>query len=92
MDGVDQLYAGSDRIDQSGRLLDVRLGATKQWAGQRTLELLLLHNRTDMTHDVHFTTWTWDQVARTGISAGREEHNGSHEQLRRSHSIFPQLA
>jgi hypothetical protein len=75
VDGVDLLYAGSDRIDQEGRSLDVRVGATKTWEGNRTLELLLLHNRYDMTHDVHFTTFTWDPVTRKPDRAERDEHN-----------------
>src|SRR5205823_9199891 len=37
VDGVDQLYAGSDRIDQDGSLVDVRLGATREWHDGRAL-------------------------------------------------------
>jgi hypothetical protein len=75
VDGVDLRYAGSDRIGQAGSSLDLRVGATKTWVGNRTLELLLLHNRYDTTHDVHFTTVAWDPVARTSIRAERDEHN-----------------
>jgi hypothetical protein len=75
VDGVDLLYAGSDRIDQAGRSLDVRVGAIKSWEGNRTLEVLLLHDRYDMTHDVHFTTFGWDPVARRQIRTERDEHN-----------------
>jgi hypothetical protein len=88
VDGVDLLYAGSDRIRQDGGLTDLRLGATKQWAGGRVLDVVALHNRTDMTHDVHFTTWRWDPVARRASMTERDEHNvdrthiwGAHTQL-----------
>ena len=88
VDGVDLLYAGSDRISQDGSLTDLRLGLTKQWAGGRVLDVVALHNRTDMTHDVHFTTWRWDSTARRTITTERDEHNidrthvwGAHTQL-----------
>jgi hypothetical protein len=56
MDGVDLLYAGSDRIEQSGSTKDVRLGLYH--AGRRDrLELLVLHARVDMEHDVTYTDW-----------------------------------
>jgi hypothetical protein len=54
IDGVDLLYGGSDRIEQSGSLLDVRLGLTRDDSRGRALELLLLHSRTAMVHDVNF--------------------------------------
>jgi hypothetical protein len=56
MDGVDLLYAGSDRIEQSGSTKDVRLGLYHAGARDR-LELLLLHARVDMEHDVTYTDW-----------------------------------
>ncbi|HUF76231.1 MAG TPA: hypothetical protein VMM35_08120, partial [Longimicrobiales bacterium] len=56
MDGVDLLYAGSDRIEQSGSTKDVRLGVYRAGACDR-LELLLLHARVDMVHDVTYTEW-----------------------------------
>lgn len=58
IDGVDLLYQGSDRLVESGSLSDFRIGTMKEWGG-RWLELLVLTNRTGMTHDVHFTTRTW---------------------------------
>jgi hypothetical protein len=62
VDGVDLLYAGSDRIDQSGSVTDVRVGATKEWEKGHVLELLLLRNTTNMRHDVHFTTFAWNNA------------------------------
>ena len=57
VDGVDLMYAGSDTIRQDGSAADIRLGLTKQWEGNRTFELVAVHNRTSMTHDVHTTFW-----------------------------------
>lgn len=75
IDGVDLLYAGSDRIDQSGSVTDLRLGATKQWAPGHVLEMLVLRNRTNMRHDVRFTTNRWDAVQRVNIQTQRQELN-----------------
>src|SRR5438309_1744368 len=52
VDGVDLLYAGSTGLKQFGHALDLRLGLLKEWAGDRSLEALVLHNRFGMTHDV----------------------------------------
>lgn len=75
VDGVDLLYAGSDRIDQRGHADDYRLGALKEWAPGHSLEVLGIHNRSDMTHDVHYTTWTWNPLSQTGAMATRTDHN-----------------
>ena len=75
IDGVDLLYAGSDRIDQEGSVTDMRLGATKEWSNGHALELLVLRNTTDMRHDVHFTTWTWNPGTGTGTSTQRTDVN-----------------
>jgi len=53
-EGIDLLYSGSDRIQQSGRAADVRLGLTKEWSGRRTFEAMVLRGQFDMTHDVHY--------------------------------------
>ncbi|MBA2708418.1 MAG: hypothetical protein H0U59_11510 [Gemmatimonadaceae bacterium] len=75
IDGVDLLYAGSDRIDQSGSLADYRLGFTKEVGVDRHLEVLLLHSRTDMRHDVRFTTVRWDSVGRRIVETQRTDRN-----------------
>jgi hypothetical protein len=54
IDGVSALYAGSDRVRQSGGLLDARLGLTKDFAGGAILEMVAVNNRYRMTHDVHY--------------------------------------
>lgn len=56
MDGVDLLYSGSDRIEQSGSMQDLRVGVYR--AGERDrLELVLLHSRISMEHVVTWTDW-----------------------------------
>ncbi len=89
IDGVDLLYAGSDRIEQSGSLADFRLGLTKETENDRQLEVMLVHARTDMRHDVRFTTWNW------GLSPGqpnppqqRTERNEDRTHIWGVHSEF----
>jgi hypothetical protein len=83
VDGVDLLYAGSDRVDQGGSLTDLRLGMTKAWRSGGAAELLLVHNRTSMTHDVHFAPWTtWDASGRQVVTRpARSEHNVDHTHI-----------
>jgi hypothetical protein len=87
VDGVDLLYAGSDRIDQSGSLNDFRLGATKEWEPGHVLEVILLRNTTNMRHDVHFTTGvfvpvpgggTWTTTSRTDVNLDQTNIWGAH--------------
>src|SRR2546425_1262954 len=52
LDGVDLLYPGSRRVDQSGETFDARLGVLKEWAGDRSFEAIVLHERFRMTHEV----------------------------------------
>src|SRR5688572_10565919 len=60
VDGITALYFGSDRVRQVGGQLDMRVGVTKDFAAGATLELVGVHNRYEMTHDVHFPQqWRW---------------------------------
>lgn len=60
VDGVSALYAGSDRVRQSGGQVDARLGLTKDYASGATLELVAVGYRYRMTHDVHYAQqWRW---------------------------------
>jgi hypothetical protein len=90
VDGVDLLYAGSDGIAQSGHMTEFRLGAHKEWAPGHSFELLGVHSRTDMTHDVHFTTWTWDPVLRQPIVTQRQDHNLDQTRIWGVHSTYYQ--
>lgn len=58
VDGVDLLYANSQNIEQSGHMVDYRIGLFGELSAQRTFEVLFLHNRFNMTHDV--TNFFWD--------------------------------
>ena len=55
MDGVDQLYPGSQAIDQYGHVVDYRLGFLRDLGDGRSLSLLALHDRVTMTQDVTYT-------------------------------------
>jgi len=88
IDGVDLLYAGSDRIDQSGSLADFRFGLTKEVGIDRHLEVVLVHARTDVRHDVRFTTSRWDPVARQYIQNQRTDHNQDQTHIWGLHSEY----
>jgi hypothetical protein len=75
VDGVDLLYAGSQSIEQFGQALDFRLGMLKEWAGDQSLEAVLVHNRFSMTHDVTYVDFFWDPATRTQLPRPRLEHN-----------------
>jgi hypothetical protein len=62
VDGVDLLYAQSQRIEQSGHASDLRVGLLKEWQNGRTLELLLLRSRLRMRHDVSYLNLIWEPV------------------------------
>jgi hypothetical protein len=88
VDGVPLLYAGSDRIVQSGTLSDFRLGMTKAW-GERKLEFLVVNNRTAMTQDVHYTTRTFPQGGGV-ITTERQDHNLDHTVIWGAHTQYMQ--
>jgi hypothetical protein len=89
--GIDQLYSGSDRIQQSGSAADIRLGLTKEWSGQRVLETILLRSRFDMTHDVHFPErQQWAPPNVVTIVPERSESHRDHTVTWGAHSEFSQ--
>jgi hypothetical protein len=88
MDGIDLLYGGSDRIDQSGSLADFRFGLTKEVGADRHLEVMLVHARTDMRHDVRFTRWVWDTVARRSVPEQRTDRNEDRTHIWGLHSEY----
>ena len=59
VDGVDLLYQASDGVDQNGDIFDARVGLFSEDEEGRSFELLLLHNRRSMTHDVRNIEWNW---------------------------------
>ena len=76
VDGVDLLYAMAQDIEQSGSMLDARIGAVKEWEGDRSLEMLLLFNRWDMTHDVTYVDVFWQEGMWEPEVSTRLEENG----------------
>lgn len=74
MDGVDLLYAGSDRIEQSGQIVDIRLGLDRQGERDR-VGLALVHNRVSMEHDVTWTRWVWVDSLQAGFMDRSTELN-----------------
>lgn len=82
LQGVGNLYAGSEGIRQSGHLVDVRAGLT--WDGEdgRSAEALLLHRRLRMTHEVAFREFVPAESPCTMAPCGswqiREETNLDH--------------
>jgi hypothetical protein len=75
IDGVDLLYAGSQNIKQFGQSLDFRVGMLKEFAGDRSLEAVVVHNRFAMTHDVTYVDFFWDPTLRQTLPRPRFEHN-----------------
>ncbi|MGQ0640794.1 MAG: hypothetical protein ACT4P6_08520 [Gemmatimonadaceae bacterium] len=75
LDGVAMLYNGSQNIDQFGKLVDLRAGIVKEFAGDRSFEAMVLHSRFDMTHDVTWLDFRWDSIARRTVERQRIEHN-----------------
>jgi hypothetical protein len=63
VDGVDLLYAMSQRIQQSGHSSDLRVGILKEWEGDRSLELLLPRTKLRMKHDVTYMDLVWEPIA-----------------------------
>jgi hypothetical protein len=75
VDGVDLLYAGSAGLKQFGHALDLRVGALKEWTGDRSLEALLLYDRFGMTHDVTYIDQFWDPATQQFGFRPRLERN-----------------
>jgi hypothetical protein len=75
IDGVELLYARSFDLAQFGHVVDARVGLLKDWTSGRSLEAMLVHNRTDMAHDVTYLEWFWDPDNRQVVPQGRVERN-----------------
>ena len=75
VDGVDQLYAGSQSVAQRGGDLDARLGVVRDWESGSSMEAMLVHDRLSMTHDVVFAETFYDPNLRTIASRPRPERN-----------------
>lgn len=78
LDGVDQLYSGSQSVTQYGGDLDARFGVVRDWENGSTLEALVLHDRLAMTHDVTFAETFYDPNIRSFNTRPRLERNLDH--------------
>jgi hypothetical protein len=81
LDGVDLLYNGSIRVAQTGHAIDLRMGALKEWPGERgarTLEAIVVHNRFAATHDVLYADQFWDPGLQHFVVQPRTDHNFDH--------------
>jgi hypothetical protein len=85
---VDLLYPGSARLRQKGNSLDMRLGALKEWNGERTLSAVLLHSRYAATHDVFYFDSFWDPGAQQFAQQPRLEENLDHTNTWGAHLEF----
>ena len=74
LDGVDLLYAGADRIEQSGSISDLRLGLYRDGERER-LAIILVNHRISMTHDVMYVDFTWDDPMQPPVARARIEIN-----------------
>ncbi len=74
MPGVDFLYDRSSHIEQHGHIADFRLGLLRERPDQPSFEILLLHNRISMAHDIYYNSWFWegdlDQTRTWGLHVG----------------------
>src|SRR5438477_382187 len=74
MDGVDLLYPGSQSINQFGHEVDVRAGLLKEWAGDRALDAVVLHNHLGMSQDVSYLDLFWDPGTQSVQQRPRVDH------------------
>ena len=75
IDGVDMLYPRSREIMQYGHIVDSRMGLFNERDDERGLEVLLLHHRVDMTHDVTYEEWIWNESTFQSVLSTRKEKN-----------------
>jgi len=78
IDGVDQLYAGSQSVKQYGGDFDARFGVMRDWENGAALEALVLHDRLAMTHDVTFAETFYDPNLRFVTVRPRVDRNLDH--------------
>ena len=81
LEGADLLYAGSQGLTQTGSDVALRFGLLKRWNGDRSLEAVAIHDRTDLTHDVSYFDGSWDPATRSIQFLRRTEHNADRAEL-----------
>lgn len=75
LDGSERLFAECTELVQSGSTYDLRLGTLIDLGNTRSLEVVLLHGRVDISHDVTYRDWVWADTLQTdGDWVSRNEH------------------
>ena len=75
VDGVDLLYANSRSIDQNGGAWSVRAGVVGDLGEGKRIEVVVVHDRFSMDHDVSYLEWIWDATLLQMQPVERVEHN-----------------
>jgi hypothetical protein len=88
LDGIHAMYTGSDSVGLSGELSDVRAGAVKEWRNGQTAEVVLLHTRTSVSHDVRFPIGAWDPNTRSFSTIHQFEHHDDRTRVLGAHAEF----
>ena len=91
VDGVDQLYPGSQRVDQFVDAVNIRVGALKTLANRQVVEALLVHNRYAARHDVSYREFLWDPVSRSVLENPHIDHNYDQTHLWGLHLRYERL-
>ncbi len=89
VEGVEVLYPRSQKVEQSGRLAEVRLGMLAELGERRSIEGVLLYHHADMAQDVFYPEIYWGINPGPFIEPARVERNldrtdtwGAHLQYR----------
>jgi hypothetical protein len=61
VDGVNMLYGRAWAIEQRGTLGELRFGVAHDLGRDRAIEGTVTMTSLDMTHDVHYVDWRWDE-------------------------------
>lgn len=78
MDGVDMMYTGSTRVGQTGDAFDARIGLLREITDDESFELVAVHNRLRMRHDVSFVDLVWDPATQGTVGIPRADRNFDH--------------
>jgi hypothetical protein len=80
VDGVNMLYGRALSIEQAGWLTELRFGAVHDLPGDRRLEGTITTTRLDMSHDVRYMDWFWENEPWQGPPTVTEwsERNDDH--------------
>jgi hypothetical protein len=72
VDAVNLLYGRSFAIEQHGGLTELRAGLTHDLEEGRRVDVVIANARLDMTHNVWYADWTWNQNAPPDVRTWNE--------------------